>query len=50
MYQVIRVETPVSPDDHPVACLGCGRVLAPRDNGFLLKYFRIGRPAREAAG
>jgi predicted RNA-binding Zn-ribbon protein involved in translation (DUF1610 family) len=44
VYKVVRLKTPPEPNDHPVGCLTCGRALAPRDDGFLLKYFRIESP------
>jgi predicted RNA-binding Zn-ribbon protein involved in translation (DUF1610 family) len=36
-YKVVRLPTPPERRDHPVPCLSCGRVLAPRDNGFLVQ-------------
>jgi predicted Zn finger-like uncharacterized protein len=44
VYKLVRVKTPPEPGDHPVSCLHCGQVLAPRDNEFLLKYFLVERP------
>jgi predicted RNA-binding Zn-ribbon protein involved in translation (DUF1610 family) len=44
VYKVVHLKTPPEPHDHPVACLSCGRALAPREDEFLLKYFRIERP------
>jgi len=41
VYTVARLEAPPEPRDHAVACLSCGHALAPRDNGSVLKYFRI---------
>jgi predicted RNA-binding Zn-ribbon protein involved in translation (DUF1610 family) len=44
VYKVARLKTPPEPHDHPVGCLSCGRALAPREDGFLLKYFRVEKP------
>jgi predicted RNA-binding Zn-ribbon protein involved in translation (DUF1610 family) len=46
VYKVVRLLTPPQPHDYPVACLGCGLLLEPRDGEFLLKYFRMARPAK----
>jgi predicted RNA-binding Zn-ribbon protein involved in translation (DUF1610 family) len=43
VYKVVRLKTPPEPRDYPVGCLTCGRALAPREDEFLLKYFRMER-------
>jgi predicted RNA-binding Zn-ribbon protein involved in translation (DUF1610 family) len=47
VYKVVRLKTPPEPHDRPVGCLSCGRLLTPRDDGFLLKYIRIERPTNK---
>ena len=44
-YKVVRVELPLSGNEHPLTCLGCGAPLRNREGKFILKYLRVdGRP------
>jgi hypothetical protein len=46
-YKIVRVEVPLTENEHPLTCLGCGAPLLNRDGKFVLKYFRVdGRPVR----
>jgi transcription elongation factor Elf1 len=37
-YKVVRVEVPLSGNEHPLTCLGCGTPLRNREGKFILKY------------
>jgi hypothetical protein len=47
-YKLVRVEAEPAGTDRQIVCRSCGVSLVGRGGNFVLKYFLVGRPRRQA--
>jgi hypothetical protein len=47
-YKLVRVEAEPAGTDRQIVCRSCGAPLVGREAHFVLKYFLVGRPRRQA--